>query len=289
MADNQKRKLSSESVGWISILSNIILFGAKYWVGLVTGSIALIADAWHTLSDSISSLALLIGLRVSRKPPDKEHPYGHGRAELISTLVIGGILALIGFNFFKESVIRLVEQQSVDFGFWAIAVTVLSILTKEGLAQLSNYIGKKNDSPSLKADAWHHRSDALSSIIILAGIFFGKMFWWIDGVLGLIVSGLIFYSSFDILRKAWSDIIGKSADENTTRRLNRLVDGMFNRETHLHHVHMHIYGDHKEVTFHIKLPPDMTLEEAHDIANRIEEKVREEMKIEATIHMEPLS
>ncbi len=284
----QEKKISSERVGWVSIATNIFLFIIKYWVGLISGSIALIADAWHTLSDSLTSIALIVGLRISKLPPDKEHPYGHGRAELISTLLIGIILGIIGLGFLKESVERLVEQESVQFGFWAKAVTILSILGKEALAQLSFYVGRVNGSPSLRADGWHHRSDALSSIIILLGIFFGRHFWWLDGVLGLVVSGIILFSSIDIIKKAWGDILGKSVDDGTEERLKRLIDGMFNREVFLHHVHMHIYGDHKELTFHIRLPSDMTLKEAHEIANKIEEKVRREMKIEATIHMEPL-
>lgn len=282
-------KISSERIGWLSIIVNVLLFSGKYWVGILTGSIALIADAWHTLSDSISSIALIVGLRISRIPPDKEHPYGHGRAELISTLIIGLILGFIGLNFFKDSISRLITHTAVTFGFWAKAITITSIVAKEGLAQVAFYFGRRNESPSLKADAWHHRSDALSSVIILAGIYFGNMFWWLDGVLGLVVSGLIFYSSFDIIRNVWADILGKSADDGTTKKLNKIVRGMFPQNIHLHHVHMHIYGDHKEITFHIKLPPDMSLQEAHDIANKIEEKVRYELQIEATIHMEPLS
>ena len=280
--------MTSERVGWISIITNIFLFIIKYWVGLVSGSIALIADAWHTLSDSISSVALIIGLRIAKVPPDREHPYGHGRAELLSTVLIGLILGVIGLNFVKDALYHLIREQAVVFGFWAKAVTIISILGKEILAQLSFYISRKNESPSLRADAWHHRSDALSSIIILIGIFFGGKYWWMDGVLGLVVAGLILYSGFDIITKAWADMLGKSADEATTRKLKKMVDGMFPDGIHLHHVHMHIYGDHKELTFHIKLPPEISLKEAHDIASKIEEKVRRDMKIEATIHMEPL-
>jgi cation diffusion facilitator family transporter len=251
--------------------------------------VALIADAWHTLSDSISSVAVIVGIRISKVPPDQEHPYGHGRAELISTLLIGFILAIIGLSFVRDSLYRLINEEAVTFGFWAKAVTIVSILGKEALAQLSFYYGRINESPSLKADAWHHRSDALSSVIILFGIFLGGRIWWMDGVLGLIVAGLILYSSFDIIKNVWDDMLGKSADEATTHKLNKIVNGMFAKEIYLHHVHMHIYGNHKELTFHIKLPPEMSLKEAHDIASRIEEKVRREMKIEATIHMEPLS
>jgi cation diffusion facilitator family transporter len=254
----------------------------------MTGSIGLIADAWHTLSDSLSSVAVLIGLKASKKPPDKEHPYGHGRAELVSTLLIGLVLALIGVNFFRESIDRLVNHESVVFGFWAKAITIISIVAKEALAQVSFYAGRKNNSPSLKADGWHHRSDALSSIIILFGIFFGSNYWWMDGVLGIIVSALILYASYDIIIQTLADIIGKSADEKTINDIRVLVDSIIDREVHLHHVHMHIYGDHKELTCHIKLPPEMSLKKAHDIANDIEDQIRDNMNIEATIHMEPI-
>jgi cation diffusion facilitator family transporter len=182
----------------------------------------------------------------------------------------------------------LIDRESVVFGFWAKAITIISILAKEGLAQISFYAGRKNNSPSLRADGWHHRSDALSSVIILFGIFFGASFWWMDGVLGLIVSALILYASYDIIKTSLGDIIGKSADEKTIKEIRELVDSVLDREVHLHHVHMHIYGDHKELTCHIKLPPDMTLKKAHDIANYIEDQIRLQMNIEATIHMEPL-
>ena len=264
------------------------MFAFKYWVGIITGSIGLIADAWHTLSDSLSSVIVLIGLKASKKPPDKEHPYGHGRAELISTMVIGIILSMIGINFFRESIDRLVQRESVVFGFWAKAITIISILVKEALAQISFYAGRKNNSPSLKADGWHHRSDALSSVIILFGIFFGGNYWWMDGVLGIIVSAMILYASYDIIKHNLADMIGKSADEKTINEIRELVDSIIEREVHLHHVHMHIYGDHKELTCHIKLPPDMPLKKAHDIANHIEDQIRDQMNIEATIHMEPL-
>lgn len=254
----------------------------------MTGSIGLIADAWHTLSDSLSSIAVIIGLRASKKPPDREHPYGHGRAELVSTLLIGMVLAMIGVNFFKESIDRLIHHEAVVFGFWAKAITIISIVAKEALAQISFYAGRKNNSPSLKADGWHHRSDALSSVIILLGIFFGSKFWWMDGVLGMIVSALILYASYDIIKHALADMIGKSADEETIREIRELVDEIIEREVHLHHVHMHLYGNHKELTCHIKLPPDMSLKKAHDIANHIEEQIRVSMNIETTIHMEPL-
>ena len=134
-----------------SLLLNIVLFGIKFWAGIVSNSVALIADAWHTLSDSISSVAVLIGLKVSSQPADKKHPYGHGRAEIISAVVVGVLLAVVGFNFLIESILRLRGHEEVHYGTVAIVVTIISIVVKEGMAQYSVIIGKKSKSKALIA------------------------------------------------------------------------------------------------------------------------------------------
>ena len=124
------------------------------------------ADSWHTLSDSVSSMIVLIATRISNKPPDNEHPFGHGRAELIAAIIIGVILGLIGFEFAKDSLARLVNHQSVVFGKFAIWVTVASVIVKESLAQFSFWTYRQTGNSTLKADGWHHRSDAISSSVI---------------------------------------------------------------------------------------------------------------------------
>lgn len=288
MTSNPVKKKKSQQVGIISIVGNVLLFILKYWVGLATGSVALIADAWHTLSDSMSSVAMVIGFKIARKPPDEEHPFGHERAELVSTILIGILLVIIGLNFFKESIERLLNHESVIYSLAAKLVTILSVVAKEALAQISFYVARKEKSPSLKADGWHHRSDALSSLIILVGIYLGTQFWWIDGVLGLIVSFMILMTAYEIIKKAGSEIIGESPDEETISTIKNLVSEVTDEDVKMHHLHMHNYGQHRELTFHIILPAQMSLKEAHDIANHIEKKVREELNIEATIHMEPL-
>jgi cation diffusion facilitator family transporter len=274
--------------GWLSIFVNTVLFVLKYWAGIITGSIALIADAWHTLSDSISSIVLLFGIRFAKKPADKEHPFGHGRYELVSALTIGAILGLIGYSFLLGSIEKLKEHETAQFGLAAIIVTIASILGKEGLAQYAFFVGKQSNNQAVTADAWHHRSDALSSVIILLGIVFGSRFWWIDGVLGIIVCLLIFYASYKICSDAINQLLGEKPDEKTIRKIRDITFQIADRELYLHHTHIHTYGDHKEITFHIRLPSTMTLEEAHKIATKIEHRIQEELNIQATIHMEPL-
>lgn len=274
--------------GWISIVVNVGLFAFKYWVGIVTDSIAITADAWHTLSDSLTSVIVIVGVKISTKPADKEHPFGHGRAEWIASIIIGILLALIAFNFFSESIKRLRSHESVQYGAIAIIVTLTSILAKEGLAQYAIWAGKKTGSRAVKADAWHHRSDALSSLIILIGIFFNKFFWWVDGVLGIIVTLLILHAAFDILKDSVSPMLGTQPDKDLILQIKKLCRESVKEEVHAHHFHLHDYGGHAELTFHIRLSQKMTLEDAHDIATRIEKSIKAKLDIETTIHIDPV-
>lgn len=276
------------TAGWVSVFTNIALFVLKYWAGLVSGSVALLADAWHTLSDSITSLIVLAGTRISSKPADREHPFGHGRAELIATIIIGVLLAVIAFNFASESIGRLKEHQPAEFGPLAVTAVIISIIAKEFLAQFAFWAGKKTGNLSLKADAWHHRSDAISSVIVLAGIAFGSRFWWLDGVLGLIVAILIAYAAYEVIRDGVDPLLGEKPDENLIRRVRVLAREASGMETYPHHIHLHRYGDHVELTLHIRLPKDISLHEAHRIATIIESHLLQELHVEPTIHLEPL-
>jgi len=278
-------KILSYWEGWLSIIINMLLFGLKYWAGIVTGSIAITADAWHTLTDSISSIIILIGAKVSSKPADKNHPFGHGRAELIASLIIGVLLAVIAFSFLEKSIGILKNQEKVLYGKIAIMVTIFSIILKEILAQFAFWAWRKSGSIALKADGWHHRSDAISSLIILAGIFIGKYFWWTDGVLGLVVSILIFKAAYDIFRDSISPMLGSSPDKNLMKKVKNICK-QINSNTRAHHFHIHEYGNHTELTFHIYLPANIYLDEAHKISEQIEDKIRESLNIESTIHME---
>lgn len=284
MAENQKNYAAIQ--GWLAIISNIVLFALKYWAGIVSGSVALIADAWHSLTDTISSGIVIVSSKFSKKPADKEHPFGHGRADLVSSVIIGVLLFFIGFEFIVDSIEQLKGGEKVIFGKLAIIVTVISIVVNELLTQYAFWAGKKIKSPILRADGWHHRTDALSSILVLIGIFLGKYFWWIDGVLGLIVALLIFYAAYEILRDATNRLLGELPDDEIIRNIHAITKDL-NLDVCPHHFHMHKYGEHVELTFHILLEPNLSLEQAHDKANLIEKAIRDKMGIEATIHMEP--
>lgn len=272
----------------IAIIANVLLFGLKFWAGMVVGSVALVADAWHTLSDSVSSVVVLLGIRVSQKPADQDHPFGHGRAELISTLAIGVLLAWVSLSFFQKSFQRLQGGEQVIFGTLAIVVTVVSALTKEGLALFAFWANRKTYSNLLRADAWHHRSDAVSSLVLLAGMILSRYFWWMDGVLGLLVAALIAYATFEILRDAVNQFLGRAVNPETQDRIRSIGSKYGVKPDSIHHFHKHEYGDHTELTFHLRLPNTMTVENSHHIVGNIEQQIRKELDMEATIHVEPL-
>ncbi len=288
---NLKKKGYNLSIraGWASIVTNLFLFGIKYWAGIVSGSVALIADAWHTLSDSLSSIFLILGVKLAQKPADREHPFGHGRYELIATILIGCLLAGVSYNFFVESIERLKEEQSAIFGPVAIIVTILSIVFKELLAQYSFYISRKTESRAVHADGWHHRSDAISSAAILVGIILGRYLWWMDGVMGIIVSLFILYTAYKIIKSSSHSILGEKPSVKLIQRIVNISNQAAGRNVYSHHIHIHNYINHKESTIHIYLPNTMTIEEAHEVTNRIEDAIADELDLVATIHMEPIS
>ena len=274
--------------GLVSVILNLLLFVLKYYAGIASASLALIADAWHTLSDSLTSLVVILGIKLSSKKPDKEHPFGHGRWEQISALIIAILLALVGVEFMKDAIAKLRGHEAADFGWLAYLATVASIVLKEGLARYAFYIARKTGNAAVKADGWHHRSDALSSLMVLAGLFLSPYFWWIDSVLGMLISFMLFYAAYGIIREAVKKILGEEPSEEVNGKVEQIVKAEMGNVAYPHHYHIHHYGDHIEFTFHIKVPGEETVEEAHRKATLIEMQIKTELKIDATIHIEPL-
>jgi len=282
-----KNQKLAEFEGWLSIVANVLLFGVKYWAGVVTGSVAIIADAWHTLSDSLSSVFVIVGAKMSAKPADKDHPFGHGRAELIASILIGSLLGVIAYSFIIEGISALREHKQANFGTLAIVVTIASIIIKEALAQYAFWIYRKTKMQSVKADGWHHRSDAISSVVVLVGIILGRFYWWMDGVLGIVVAILIFHAAYTIIRSSGSSIMGEKPDEKFIDEIKAVCNESAGFNIHPHHFHLHNYVYHKELTFHIQLKGNLTIAHGHEIANRIECEILNKFGVETTIHVEP--
>lgn len=289
--ENMSREKAQVFVGALSIFINAILFIAKFWVGLVTGSVALMADAWHTMSDSLTSVLTVVAAKLATKKPDTEHPFGHGRWELITSLVMAFVLGMIGYEFLTDSIERFQNREAIAFGTFAIAVTAASIIIKELLAQYSFYMGRKYDNPVITAEGWHSRSDSLSSIVVLAGIGATRLIeglWWMDSVLGIFCALAIFYAAFQIFKEAITRILGETPDQKLIDELKGDVKKIHGDDFMLHHFHLHNYIVHKELTLHMRVDKNLTIEEGHGIATSVETIIREKFGMEATIHVEPL-
>lgn len=282
-----ERKRAGYLEGLISIIVNTVLFVVKFAYGVLYNSIALIADSVHTLSDSLTSVVVILGFWISYKPADKEHPFGHGRAEQIASIAIGSMLFMVGLEMLGRSYEKLVSGEGLEFGWELIAVLVISTIAKEALARWSASLGEKYNAKSLILDAWHHRSDALVTLLLALGILFGREYWWVDGLLGMGVSGVILLFSVKMVIDVGRELLGTEPTAEEREKLIRIARGVSGEISSVHDIRVHKYGDHVEATLHIKLPSGMPLSEAHRIATAVEEAIERQMQWKATVHAEP--
>ncbi len=276
--------------GFVSIIGNILLFVIKLSLGLFINSIALIADSVHTLSDVGTSLVVIIGFNISKKPSDMAHPFGYGRVEYIATIIIAVLLVVTGFSFIQQSIERILGSVGISQQQYAIiigGIIILSGIVKEWMARFSFALGKKIKSDILSADAWHHRSDALASLgvgVSIIGASFG--FPLLDPLFGMIVSFIIIYVGVSLGKTSAQYLIGKPPDPaivNTVQTISQEVHGVKN----IHDISVHDYGTRKIITLHAEVDKTLLLDEAHDIADTLEEKILEKLQCSTIIHIEP--
>jgi cation diffusion facilitator family transporter len=281
------RQTSAIRASVISIVVNTALFAAKLWAGTATGSVAIVADAWHTLSDSLSSVVIVVASKLGARRADKEHPFGHGRWEPISALIVAFLLACIAYEFFTDSIGRLRAHESAHYGMAAIIVIAVSIAAKEALAQYAFAVARRTGNAAVRADGWHHRSDALSSVFILVGMLFGSAYWWIDGALGIVVALMLGIAAFMVARDAVTMLLGDEASDELRESVLRIIAEVSPDGGEAHHIHVHNYVTSGELTCHIRMNGGATLTEAHDVATRIEQRIKETLGLTATVHVEP--
>lgn len=274
-------------VAWMSIILNILIFGMKYYSGYSSNSIAMIADAWHSLSDSFTSFIVIFGIWLAHKPADEEHPYGHGRAETIAALMVSLILGIVGFEFILQSFDRFNSPEIIEYSTMSLIVFGITILMKEIMAQISIFYGKKSDSDSLKADGWHHRSDAITTVLIIIGALIGPGLKWLDPALAIVVALFIFWTAYSILRDSVDVLLGRGASKKFAGELSNIIEDMDPAIYEVHSISMHSYGKHHEAIVHMRLPKDMTVVEAHDVASKIEKEIYDLKGIRVTAHIEP--
>ncbi|GEN46074.1 cation diffusion facilitator family transporter [Alkalibacillus haloalkaliphilus] len=279
--ENRTKKAQFASI--VGIVANLILAVVKGIAGVLGNSKALIADAFHSASDVVSSIAVLVGIRAAQKPPDPEHPYGHGKAENIATLIVSILLVVVGVEILLDAISTLFSNEQSETGMIALYAIIFSLIVKEALFQYKKRLGDKINSPAIIADAWHHRSDAISSLIALVGIgaamigsHYGLPFLqYFDPVAGAFIALLVMWMGFKIGRDAVSVTLETVLDEGRTKKFEMTtmkVDGverldMLNARTH---------GSYVIIDVKISVDPNITVDEGHSIAARVKEKLMED-------------
>ncbi len=285
-ADLHDKRALGRVEAWVSIIGNVVLFAAKYLLGLRAQSIALQADAFHTLSDVGTSAVVLFGSHTMALPPDAEHPYGHGRWEQISTLVIAVLLALVGFNFIGAAYDKFVNFAPVRFSWPVFGVFALSVIAKEAMARYAVYLGKRADSPMIIADAWHHRSDAIASALVLLPLFFPRS-RWVDPVFGFLVALLIIWVAVSLFRESSSRLLGNSLSPDEVGEIERVVRHVPGVKS-LHRVECHDYVAQRVLTIHVEVDRTLSVEDSHQIEEAVERQVEKALGYQTVIvHVEP--
>lgn len=277
--------------GIVSIIGNVILFILKLALGLFINSIALIADAFHTLSDVGTSFVVIISFTISKRPCDTMHPFGYGRVEYITTIIIAVLLVITGFGFIQQSIERILSPLSIANQQYANVIgciVILSAIVKEWMARFSLALGKKIQSDVLTADAWHHRSDAFASIAVgLAIIGTSYGFSFLDPVFGVVVSLIILYVGITLGKNSAQFLIGNPPDADLVRRVREIGQGIKGVKD-IHDISLHDYGIRKIITLHAEVDETLPLDEAHGIADVLEERIKETMQCSTIIHIEPI-
>lgn len=261
---------------WIGIIVNVLLTIVKTIGGFLSGSRALLADALHSASDIVSSVVILFAVKIAKKPPDDEHPYGHGKAENVATIIVALLLIVVGVEISISAIKALIAKQVKAPGSVALIILVLSILLKEGLYHYKMHIGKKHRSAALISDAWHHRSDSLSSLAALLGVGLAiiganynfPLFLYGDSIASIIVSLIVIRVGYLLAKEASLIMMEKVLAKDEIQPYKSTVYTVNGVET-IDQMHARTHGHYVIIDIKISVDPNITVKEGHDIAHDV--------------------
>ncbi|MFR5644717.1 MAG: cation diffusion facilitator family transporter [Clostridium paraputrificum] len=271
-----------------TIIGNFILAFIKILIGFIARSTAMLADGMHSLSDVITTIGVIIGLKLSHKEADKSHPYGHEKIESITSLFLAIVLFLVAISIGFSGIIKIINHSYVTPGFSAIIAAIISIIVKELMYWYTIKYANQINSPSLKADAWHHRSDALSSAGALIGIAGARMgYTFLDPLVAIIIALVIIKVAFDICKQSIAQLIDEAASEDDVQviidKINS-IDGIYeikNLKTRQHSNRLYVDVD-------ISVDATLTVEEGHNIASYVHNLIEEDSRIKhCMVHVNP--
>ena len=288
--ENQKVRTSYGTMcGIFGIITNLILVVMKLFIGILTASISIIADAINNLSDMGSSLLTIIGFKISSKPADKDHPYGHQRVEYIISLIIAMIIAFVGLELLTTSIEKIINPAEIKVDLITYIILGAAILLKalQGLFYLS--ASKKIDSLSLKASAKDSINDCISTTAVLVGTIISKLTGYnVDGIVGILVSGFIIFSAVMLVKETMSPLIGEKPEPELIEKVTRSVLS-YPKVLGIHDMITHLYGPSKVfVSLHVEVDAKEDILVAHDLIDNIEQDIKNLYGIEIVIHMDPI-
>ncbi|AAL81497.1 cation transporter, putative [Pyrococcus furiosus DSM 3638] len=272
---------------FLSIIGNTLLGIIKIVVGVINSSIALISDGVHSLSDTITSLIGLIGIKISRKPPDSSHPFGHSRFEPLFAFFMGELLIVIAYEIARDSITRIFMKKLTSPTLLMISVAIFSMVTKEVMAQYTLHVGRKLNNQILIADAYHHRSDVLTTIAVLIGLIAQKYgVWFGDALAGLIVSLFIAKVAIKVILENVGYLTGRAPPYEVCKKIEEVAKSV-KGVVGVHDLKAHYVGPKLHVELHVEVPPNIPLKKAHDISEEVKRKVEELPEVEqAFIHVD---
>lgn len=276
--------------GIIGILANILLFGIKFTVGTLVNSIAVTADAFNNLSDVGSSLVTIFGFKLSNKPADREHPFGHGRIEYISGLIVAFLVLLIGFEFIKSSFERIKNPTPVEFSVIPFVLLLVSILFKIWLSRFYKNIGTKINSSALKASGVDAISDVVSSSTVVLSLFISRFTSLpIDGYIGMVVSAVILYAGYNLIKDTLDPLLGAAPDKELVEDIQRMILD-YDHIDGAHDLLVHNYGPGRIIaSIHAEVPSNISVVKIHEIIDRAEKEISAALDIYLVIHMDPVT
>ncbi len=276
--------------GTIGIIVNVLLFLAKLGVGIVINSIAVISDAFNNLTDMAASLVQIIGSKFSNKPPDKEHPLGHGRYEYIATLVVAFIIFTVGLELLQNSYQKIIDPEPVSFSVLSLLILIASILMKLWMYAYNNYIAKKINSSINRATAIDSFNDSIATTLVILPMVLGQYIDFpIDGIMGVIISFLILYSGFSVARDVVKLLLGKAPEQELVDKINEIV-ASGDHILGIHDLVVHDYGPGRKVaSIDAEVPDDLSVVEIHSAIDVLEKRILKELGVRIVIHMDPIS
>lgn len=283
------RAACAVTAGWVCIACNILLSVSKFVIGLISGSIAIQADAANNLSDVGSSAGMIFGAKAAAKPADREHPYGHARLEYIVSLAIAFLILTVGAALAKESIMKIIAPEPVDYSIAMLSVLVISMLVKLLMGSFTSNVGKLIGSAPMSAAAADSISDVVATGAILVSSLMGYFFKInIDGWVSLAAAIFVLYSGIGIIRDTITPLLGAAPDKETVDELKRLLTS-YDVIIGLHDILIHSYGPGKTIaSAHAEVRADCDILATHEIIDRAEREVGEKLGMLLTLHMDPI-